>query len=92
MTETASTAFVRQWQPVRCIAGRAAVGVRPNYATAADFSQAQAAPRMGVSVSTVPQIEKGNLSTRDVLGRYIAALGGTLNLAADIGDAQLRAS
>jgi DNA-binding XRE family transcriptional regulator len=54
------------------------------------FSQAQVAHRMGISVSRVSQIEKGDVSTRDVLDRYIAALGGTLNLVADFGDEQLK--
>ena len=48
------------------------------------------AHRMGSFVSKVSQIEKGDVSTRDVLDRYIAALGGTLNLVADFGDEQLK--
>lgn len=31
-----------------------------------------------------------DVSTRDVLDRYVAALGGTLNLVADFGDEQLK--
>jgi hypothetical protein len=44
---------------------------------------------MGISTSRVSQIESGDLSTREVLTRYIAALGGTLKLIADFGDEQL---
>jgi len=55
------------------------------------LSQAQVARRMGISVSRVSQIEKGDVSTRDVFGRYVAALGGTLNLVANFGDEQLKA-
>jgi hypothetical protein len=41
---------------------------------------------MGVSVARVSQIENGSVSTREVLDRYVAALGGTLMLVADFGD------
>lgn len=54
------------------------------------FTQAEVARRMGVSVSRVSQIEHGDVSTRDVLDRYVTALGGTLNLVADFGDEQLK--
>jgi DNA-binding XRE family transcriptional regulator len=54
------------------------------------LTQSQVATRMGISVSRVSQIEKGDVSTRDVMDRYVAALGGTLNLVADFGDEQLR--
>lgn len=35
-------------------------------------------------------IEAGDVSTQDVLTRYIAALGGTLKLIADFGDEQMK--
>ena len=54
------------------------------------MTQEQVASRMGVSVARVSQIEAGAVSTQDVLGRYIAALGGTLKLIADFGDEQLK--
>ena len=54
------------------------------------LTQEQVAERMGVSTSRVSQIESGDLSTQDVLTRYIAALGGTLKLIADFGDEQLK--
>ncbi len=54
------------------------------------MTQEQVAVGMGVSVSRVSQIENGDVSTQDVLARYIAALGGTLRLIADFGDEQLK--
>src|SRR5258705_8518104 len=55
-----------------------------------EMTQDQIATRMGVSVARVSQIEAGSVSTQDVLGRNIAALGGTLKLIADFGDEQLK--
>lgn len=54
------------------------------------LTQEQVATRMGVSVPRVSQIERGDVSTQDVLNRYISALGGTLKLIADFGDEQLK--
>ena len=54
------------------------------------LTQEQVAARMGVSVARVSQIERGDVSTQDVLGRYVSALGGTLKLIADFGDEQLK--
>jgi transcriptional regulator with XRE-family HTH domain len=55
-----------------------------------EMTQDQVATRMGVSVARVSQIEAGDVSTQDVLSRYITALGGTLKLIADFGDEQLK--
>jgi transcriptional regulator with XRE-family HTH domain len=55
-----------------------------------EMTQEQVATRMGISVARVSQIENGDVSTQEVLGRYIAALGGTLKLIADFGDEQLK--
>ena len=55
-----------------------------------EMTQEQVAARMGVSIARVSQIEAGDVSTQDVLARYIAALGGTLKLIADFGDEQLK--
>ncbi|WP_433699421.1 helix-turn-helix domain-containing protein [Nocardiopsis sp. CA-288880] len=55
-----------------------------------ELSQSQVAQRMGVSVARVSQIESGDLSTRDVLDRYVTALGGTLLIIADFGDEQMK--
>lgn len=57
-----------------------------------ELNQAQVAERMGISVARVSQIENGDVSTREVLDRYVAALGGTLKLVADFGDEQLKVS
>jgi len=54
------------------------------------MTQEQVAVRMGVSVARVSQIERGDVSTQDVLNRYVSALGGTLKLIADFGDEQLK--
>lgn len=54
------------------------------------LTQEQVAERMGVSVGRVSQIERGDVSTQEVLNRYINALGGTLRLIADFGDEQLK--
>jgi len=56
------------------------------------LTQTQVAERMGISIARVSQIEKGDVSTREVLDRYVAALGGTLRLVADFGDEQLKVS
>jgi DNA-binding XRE family transcriptional regulator len=54
------------------------------------LTQAQVATRMDVSIARISQIENGDVSTQDVLQRYITALGGTLKLIADFGDEQLK--
>ncbi|GAA1587227.1 helix-turn-helix domain-containing protein [Actinoplanes couchii] len=54
------------------------------------MTQVQVAEQMGISVARVSQIEAGSVSTQDVLGRYISALGGTLRLVADFGDEQMK--
>jgi DNA-binding XRE family transcriptional regulator len=54
------------------------------------MTQEQVAVRMGVSIARVSQIESGDVSTQDVLNRYVSALGGTLKLIADFGDEQLK--
>jgi DNA-binding XRE family transcriptional regulator len=54
------------------------------------LTQEQVATRMGISVARVSQIENGDVSTQDVLDRFITALGGTLKLIADFGDEQLK--
>ena len=54
------------------------------------MTQEQVAIRIGVSIARVTQIESGDVSTQDVLNRYITALGGTLKIIADFGDEQLK--
>jgi DNA-binding XRE family transcriptional regulator len=53
------------------------------------LTQRQVSDRMGVSIARVSQIERGEVSTREVIDRYVTALGGTLKLVADFGDEQL---
>ena len=55
-----------------------------------EMTQEQVAQRMSVSVARVSQIESGDVSTQDVLSRYVTALGGTLRLVADFGDELLK--
>jgi ribosome-binding protein aMBF1 (putative translation factor) len=54
------------------------------------LSQQQVADRMKVSLGRISQIESGDVSTREVLARYVQALGGVLKLVADFGDEQLK--
>jgi DNA-binding XRE family transcriptional regulator len=54
------------------------------------LTQAEVAARMDVSTARVSQIENGDVSTQDVLQRYVTALGGTLKLIVDFGDEQLK--
>jgi len=56
------------------------------------LTQNQVAERVGVSIARVSRIENGDVSTREVLDRYVAALGGKLRLVADFGDEQLKVS
>jgi len=41
-------------------------------------------------VGRVSQIEGGDVAAREVLDRYVAALGGQLKLIVDFGDEQLK--
>ena len=50
------------------------------------LTQAQAAERMGVTKSRVSQIERGEVSTIDVVARYVQAIGGTIQISAVFGD------
>jgi hypothetical protein len=45
---------------------------------------------MGVSVARVSQIEHGEVSSFEVIARYIEALGDRLDLVADFGDKTIR--
>jgi DNA-binding XRE family transcriptional regulator len=55
------------------------------------MSQTQLAERMGVSQARVSAIEKGELPATEIgtIGKYIAALGGQLQIVADFGDEKL---
>ncbi|MBG0832163.1 helix-turn-helix transcriptional regulator [Planomonospora sp. ID67723] len=50
------------------------------------LTQTELAERMGVTKGRVSQIEQGKVFTVDAIARYVAALGGRLNLIADFGD------
>jgi DNA-binding XRE family transcriptional regulator len=54
------------------------------------LTQRQVAAIMGVTVGRVSQIESGELAGIDVLDRYVAALGGDLQLIANFGDEQIK--
>lgn len=54
------------------------------------LTQRQVAQQMGVTVGRVSQIENGELAGIDVLDRYVAALGGLLELVANFGDEQFK--
>jgi ribosome-binding protein aMBF1 (putative translation factor) len=48
------------------------------------------ASAMGVSVARVSQIEHGDVTSFEVIARYVEALGGRLDLVADFGDRTVR--
>ncbi|MGI8800401.1 MAG: helix-turn-helix domain-containing protein [Pseudonocardia sp.] len=54
------------------------------------LTQRQVAHQMGVTVGRVSQIESGELAGIDVLDRYVAALGGLLEIVANFGDEQYK--
>ena len=54
------------------------------------LGQKQIATTMGVSVARVSQIEHGEVTSFEVIARYVEALGGRLDLVADFGDRTVR--
>jgi transcriptional regulator with XRE-family HTH domain len=50
----------------------------------------QIAAAMGVSVARVSQIEHGEVTSVELIARYVEALGGRLGLVADFGDGTVR--
>ena len=54
------------------------------------LGQKQIAATMGVSVARVSQIEHGEVTSFEVIARYVEALGGRLDLVADFGDRTVR--
>jgi DNA-binding XRE family transcriptional regulator len=52
--------------------------------------QKQIAAATGVSVARVSQIEHGEVTSFEVIARYVEALGGRLDLVADFGDRTVR--
>jgi hypothetical protein len=55
-----------------------------------DGQRAVGPPGGAFQDARVSQIESGDVSTQDLLSRFVAALGGTLKLIADFGDEQLK--
>lgn len=53
---------------------------------AAGLTQAELANALGVSQARVSKIEHGEISGIDVVRAYVAALGGTIDVVARIGD------
>jgi len=54
--------------------------------TALGLTQAEVADRMGITKSRVSQIERGEVSTVDVIARYVQAIGGQLQISAVFGN------
>ncbi len=54
------------------------------------LGQKQIAGAMRVSVALVSQIEHGEVTSFEVIARYVEALGGRLDLVADFGDMTVR--
>lgn len=50
------------------------------------MTQTDVADRMGVSKSRISQIERGEVSTFNVIARYVDALGGQIQVSAVFGD------
>lgn len=57
---------------------------------AAGLTQAELAENLGVSQARISKIEHGDVSGIDVIRAYIAALGGTVDLVATVGDRSWR--
>lgn len=53
---------------------------------ALDLTQSDVAERMGVTKSRVSQVERGDVSTFEVVARYVQALGGEIQISAVFGD------
>jgi ribosome-binding protein aMBF1 (putative translation factor) len=54
------------------------------------LAQRDIAAAMGVSIARVSQIEHGEVTSFEVIARYVEALGGRLDLVADFGDRTVR--
>jgi ribosome-binding protein aMBF1 (putative translation factor) len=54
------------------------------------LTQRDVVATMGVSVARISQIEHGEVTSLDVIARYVEALGGRLDLVADFGDRTVR--
>jgi ribosome-binding protein aMBF1 (putative translation factor) len=54
------------------------------------LGQKEIAAAMSVSIARVSQIEHGDVTSFEVIARYVEALGGRLDLVADFGDRTVR--
>lgn len=54
------------------------------------LAQRDIAEAMGVSVARISQIEHGEVTSFEVIARYVESLGGRLDLVADFGDRTVR--
>lgn len=54
------------------------------------LGQKDIAAAMGVTIARVSQIEHGEVTSFEVIARYVEALGGRLDLVADFGDRTVR--
>ncbi len=54
------------------------------------LAQRDVAAAMGVSIARISQIEHGEVTSFEVIARYVEALGGRLDLVADFGDRTVR--
>ena len=54
------------------------------------LTQREVAAALGVSIARVSQIEHGEVTSFEVIARYVEALGGRLDLVADFGDRTVR--
>jgi predicted transcriptional regulator len=54
--------------------------------SAMGLTQAEVADRMGITKSRVSQIERGEVSTVDVISRYLQAIGGQLQISTVFGN------
>ena len=54
------------------------------------LTQKDIATTLGVSIARISQIEHGEVTSFEVIGRYVEALAGRLDLVADFGDRTVR--
>jgi ribosome-binding protein aMBF1 (putative translation factor) len=54
------------------------------------LAQKDIAAVLGVSIARISQIEHGEVTSFEVIARYVEALGGRLDLVADFGDRTVR--
>ena len=54
------------------------------------LTQKDIAAELGVSIARISQIEHGEVTSFEVIARYVEALGGRLDLVADFGDRTVR--